>query len=379
MTYFQIMNRFLSQFIIRDLEKKMIFLSGPRQSGKSTLSKNLIPKNSTYLNWDIGKDKKIILNNLWDKKSNLVILDELHKYNKWKNYLKGVCDEYHNSPPLLITGSAKLDTFRKSGDALTGRYFHYRLHPIDIHESLHFFKETNAHEAAKKLISTGGFPEAFTHPKDAERIRQDRFDLVLNEDLRDISKSNSISGLSHLIEILRDKVGSNINHESLSSDLGVSAPTVKSWLELLERLYVIFKVPPYSFRLSTALKKDSKYYFYDCASATDDQGARLENLAASSLLKYCHFRRDTEGKDYQLYYYRDKQKREIDFIVAERTKPIYSIEVKKAEDNFNKNLFYLKDKINPVHNLQLVLDLDRKKEKDGVLMLPLADWFSQLY
>ncbi len=373
------MSRFLSQFILNDLSKKMIFLSGPRQSGKSTLSKKLILKNSTYLNWDIGKDKKIILNQLWDKKSNLVILDELHKFNKWKNYLKGVYDEYQNTPPLLITGSAKLDTFRKSGDALTGRYFHYRLHPIDIHESLNFFKETNPYYAAKKLIKTGGFPEAFLNPKDAERVRQDRFDLVLNEDLRDISKSNSISGLSHLIEILRDQVGSNINHESLSSDLGVSAPTVKCWLELLERLYVIFKVPPYSFRLSTALKKDSKYYFYDCAAATDEQGARLENLAASSLLKYCHFKRDTEGKDYQLYYYRDKQKREVDFIVAERTKPLYSIEIKKSEDNFNKNLFYLKNKINPAQNLQLVLELDRKKEKDGVLMLPLADWFSQLY
>ena len=157
-----------------------------------------------------------------------------------------------------------------------------------------------------------------------------------------------------MIELLRDRVGSTINFENLSSELGVSSPTVKQWIEVLERLYIVFKVSPYSYRLSNSLKKESKYYFYDCASATNEDGAKLENLVACSLLKYCHFKRDTEGKDFQLFYYRDKQKREVDFLVCERTKPKLSIEVKSSDNQVSSSLVYLKEKINSELNLQLV-------------------------
>jgi uncharacterized protein len=378
MRYFKFM-RYLTEHILKDLSQKMVFLSGPRQSGKSYLSKHLIAGNFEYLNWDIRKHKKIITNCEWDKDKKLIILDELHKYKSWKNFLKGVFDEYQNKPPILVTGSAKLDTFRKSGDALTGRFFHYRLHPIDIAEAHQFFNHKDPLKTAKLLLNSGGFPEAFLNPKNAERVRQDRFDLVLQEDLRDLSKTNSIQGIGHLIELLRDRVESTINFESLSSELGVSAPTVKKWIEILERLYVIFRVPPYSYRLSNSLKKESKYYFYDCAAATNGDGARLENLVACALLKYCHYKRDTEGKDYQLFYYRDKQKREVDFLVAERTKPKLSIEVKTSDATISPSLNYLKEKINPEKSLQLVLNLDRSSEKNGVKVTSLADWLLKIY
>ncbi len=371
--------RYLAEHILKDLSQKMVFLSGPRQSGKSYLSKHLIDGDFEYLNWDIAKHKKIITNCEWDKDKKLIILDELHKYKSWKNFLKGVFDEYQNKPSILVTGSAKLDTFRKSGDALTGRFFHYRLHPIDIAEAYQFFNHKDPLKTTKLLLNSGGFPEAFLNPKNAERVRQDRFDLVLQEDLRDLSKTNSIQGISHLIELLRDRVESTINFESLSSELGVSAPTVKKWIETLERLYVIFRVSPYSHRLSNSLKKESKYYFYDCAAATNGDGARLENLVACALLKYCHFKRDTEGKDYQLFYYRDKQKREVDFLVAERTKPKLSIEVKTSNTAISSSLNYLKEKINPEKSLQLVLNLDRSSEKNGVKVTSLAEWLLGIY
>ena len=377
MLYFLYM-RYLSKYILNDLNKKMVFLSGPRQSGKSYLSKQLLKDNFEYLNWDIPKHKKVITNCEWDKSQKLVILDELHKYKNWKNYLKGIFDEYANKPALLITGSAKLDTFRKSGDALTGRYFHYRLHPIDIFEGINFFNKKNPQAVAMHLLKTGGFPEAFLNPKDAERIRQDRFDVVLNEDLRDLSKTNSIQGLAHLIELLKDCTGSTVNYERLANDLAVTAPTVKSWINLLERLYVIFKVSPYSHQLSNSIKKDSKYYFYDCAAASDE-GSRVENLVACSLLKYCHFKRDTEGKDYQLFFYRDKQQREVDFIVAERTKPLLSIEVKTSDSKLSTALLYLDKKIKPGKSIQLVLNLEKNRDINGIKIISLAEWLSKLF
>lgn len=371
-------NRYLSKALLLDLPKKMIFLSGPRQCGKTTLAKSLLKSNFEYLNWDIPKHKKIITEGTWDKSVKLIILDELHKYKKWKNLLKGVYDEYINKPPILVTGSAKLDTFRNKGDALTGRYFHYRLHPIDINEGTLFMPQKKAGEICDLLLKTGGFPESFFDHKNSAKLNLTRFDLVLDEDLRDLSKTNSISGIKHLIEILRERVGQIINFDNISRELGVSAPTVKNWIILLERLYVIFRVPPYSYNLSRGLKKDSKYYFYDCSAAGENGGACLENLVACSLLKHCQFMRDAKGKDLQLHFYRDKDKREVDFVITQNKKVIYIIEVKTSDDKISPHLLYLKDKVKPDQSIQLVKNVYRNLEKNNVKLVDLSNWLAKL-
>lgn len=358
----------------------MILLSGPRQCGKSTLAKGLAEPGGVYLNWDIRADQKVIRAMGWPKDASLVVLDELHKFAKWKNFLKGIADEFKNNPPLLITGSAKLDTFKHQGDALTGRYFHYRLHPIDLSESRSFLRGMSAQDRMHRLIKCGGFPEAFLEPDDADRLRNDRFDLVLQEDLRDLSKTNSLRGIKLLIELLRERAGQQINYANLASDLSVSPPTVKQWIELLERLYVIFLVSPYSKGLARSLRKEPKVYFYDCASAYENEnvGARLENAVACALLKYCQFHRDVRGKDCRLHYFRDREKREVDFVIVVDRKVQWCIEVKATDDQLSSALEYLHLRLKPIESLQLVFNLKREKEIRGVKIKSLASWLDQL-
>ena len=180
--------RYLLPKLQKDLKKKMVIMAGPRQCGKTTLAKSLLDKDGEYLNWDIVKDRKIIRDIAWPKDASLVVLDELHKAPKWKNLLKGVADEFGNKPPVLVTGSARLDSFRRTGDALTGRHYFYRLHPIDVAESKRFLPKVDLDGRIRRLLQTGGFPEAFLNPGEAARLLNDRLELVVKEDSRDLSR-----------------------------------------------------------------------------------------------------------------------------------------------------------------------------------------------
>lgn len=367
--------RYLSKFIENDLTKKMVLLSGPRQSGKTTLAKNLLNNSGTYLNWDISKDRQIIKDISWPKNSSLVILDELHKAPKWKNYLKGLADEFKNKPHLLVTGSARLDTMRKAGDALTGRFYNYHLHPVDVQESKIFYPKKNLNDRVHLLLETGGFPEAYLNPKDSERLRNDRFELVVREDLLDITKVTAYRSITNLIDLLRERIGKPLNYDSLGQDLSVSGPTVKSWIELLERLYIIFLIKPYSNNFARSIRKEQRVYFYDCGSSyNESDGSRLENLVACSLLKQIQLQRDTTGKNWELHYLRDKDKHEVDFAISLNRKIQYLIEVKTSETKVSTGFYYYTNKLNTNNNIQLVHNLDRPLEKNGVKIISLASW-----
>ncbi len=374
--------RYLYNLIEEDIKRKIVMISGPRQCGKTTFVKHIaVSNNGIYLNWDIRRDMKIIKDIEWDKTVGIVAFDELHKYIKWKNFLKGLYDEFAGKQLYIVTGSAKLDTFRKQGDALTGRYYHYRMHPIDIYEAGIFFNKKiklSPKKRLERLLSSGGFPEAYLNPHDAERLRNNRFDLVVNEDLRDLSKVNSLKGITLLIELLRERVGSTINYDNLSKELSVSAPTVKHWVELLERLYVIFLVYPYTKGLSRSIRKECKAYFFDCAAAYNGLGACLENLTACALLKHINYIEDSTGKRCRLMYFRDREKREVDFVVETGRKVKYIIEVKNSDDNLHKNLIYLRERIAPEKSYQLVMNLHRNKEINGVIITDCAQWLDGL-
>ena len=375
--------RYLADYIARDIRQKMIILSGPRQSGKTTLARHIISEcKGSYYNWDIREDQKIIRDMLWDSASPVVGFDELHKFNKWKNFLKGIYDQNKNRQSYLVTGSARLETFRKSGDALTGRFYHYRLHPLDIHECGQFFNKDlklTSTDILSRLLETGGFPEAYLNPHNAARLRNNRFDLVLQEDLHDLSRVNSIRPVSILIELLRERVGGTLNYENLARELSVSAPTVKTWIELLERLYIIFLVYPYTKGLSRSLKKECKAYFYDCSSAYNGTGARLENLVACSLIKYLNYLEDTQGIKGRLCYFRDREKREVDFVVETDRQVRWIIEVKTDDESLNKNILYLGERVKPVESIQLVMNLSSNKKIKDVHILKLSDWLDEIY
>jgi uncharacterized protein len=371
--------RYIAPRLVHDLQKKMVLLAGPRQCGKTTLAKSLLDDRGQYLNWDITKDRKVIREVAWPKDASLIVLDELHKAPKWKNLLKGVVDEFGNQPPVLVTGSARLDAFRRAGDALTGRTYFYRLHPIDVAESRQFLPNMSLEGRIRRLLQAGGFPEAFLNPEEAARLRNDRMELVTREDLRDLSRVSSWRGPADLVELLRERVGKPTNYDNLAQNLGISPPTSKAWVELLEKLYLVFLLPPFSSSLSRSIRKDRRVYFFDCAAAYDATGgAQLENLVACSLLKFTQFRKDAFGENWGVFYLRDKEGREVDFVVTHNRRVNWLIEVKASDGDVSTSLRYYAQKLKPMESLQLVLNLERPQEKSGIKLLPLGKWLDTL-
>jgi len=367
------MKRYLFDFIGKDSSKKTILLSGPRQVGKTTLARS-IHLDSEYLNYDILSDRKLILSQSWKKDVPLLIIDELHKLRKWKSFLKGVIDESGNSPNLIVTGSARLDIFRKAGDALTGRTFSYRLHPVDLSEAARWYPDLSSDELFLRLKNAGGFPESFFNPEDAKRLLNDRLNTLLRDDIQDLSKVTQLKTLELLIELLRERVSSQISYSNLASDLSVSAPTVKAWIELLEKLYVIFVVRPFATKSAKSLRKEPKVYFFDSTAALNGDGAIIENIVALSLLKWCDFQKDVKGNNFNLHYYRDSNKREVDFIILEGKNPFLCLEVKQADSHLSKSLDYLSQRIHPKYSYQLVSELDRERDYERVKVRSLSGW-----
>lgn len=373
------MNRLITDLILQDLKSKMVFLGGPRQCGKTYLAKEVLKSlhsEKNYFNWDSYEDRKSILAQKWSKER-IIVLDEIHKYPKWKTFVKGIYDtqkEFHN---FLITGSARLDVYKRGGDSMLGRYHYWRLHPFTLNE---IPPKISLDEAFNRLLRVGGFPEPFLDAGEqtARRWRKERFDLILREDIRDLERIVEIQNISLLVDLLRTRVGSMIVVSNLAQDLQVAPNTIKRWIEILERMYLIFVVKPYTEKLSRAISKPFKVYFFDNADVDGDEGAVFENLVATHLLKKINFLEDYEGYRMQLHFIRDKEGREIDFVITKDKKLESLIEAKWSEDDISKNLVYYSERLKPKQSLQLVANLKREYKKNKIEVLSAKTFLSNL-
>jgi predicted AAA+ superfamily ATPase len=373
------MKRYLEKSISNDLKEKIVLLSGPRQVGKTTLSKQLTSSH-VYLNYDAASDRRIIHAEEWNRDTELVIFDELHKMKNWKSWIKGIYDTEGISPPLLVTGSARLDTYRKGGESLAGRFFYYRLHPLTVKEICDFLGE-ESQTALDKLVRLGGFPEPYLKNSEtfAKRFRRIHTDTIIREDLLDLEKVRDIKSIEILIDLLRERVGSTTSYSSLANDLQVSIHTVKHWLQILENLFIIFPVRPYHKNIARSLLKESKYYLYDTGAVQGDLSAKLENTVACALLRELHLIEDTTGSKVALHYLRDKEKHEIDFLTVVDNSPTCMVEVKEGDNNFSSSLFRFHSMLKQVKPFQIVYNLKRKKSKDAAKMLPIHEFLKYLH
>lgn len=339
----------------------MILVSGPRQCGKTTLTK-MLSDQYDYLNFDSENDRQILKTKSWDRQKDLIILDEIHKMPKWKQWLKGVYDTEDNKPSLLVTGSARIDSYKKVGDSLAGRYFHFRMHPLDVREITQINPRASADQVVNRLLEFGGFPEPYLEgSKEFYHLwKKTHLDIILRQDLIDLEIIRNVKQIELLIDLLKTRVGSILSYNSLAQDLQVSDKTIKRWLEILEDMYVIFKLTPYSKNIARSVLKMPKYYFYDIARVTDP-AARLENLVAASLLKEIHYRQDCVGEEWGLNFLNKKGAAEIDFLITQDNKPWKMIEVKTADDTPTKNFQLFQKDLPGVKAVQLVHHLSREK------------------
>ncbi len=369
------MERALKKQLKLDLSDfKMILLAGPRQVGKTTISKSLY-KSIDYMNWDIDEDRTRIINKEF-KKANLWVFDEVHKFTRWRNYLKGIYDKQGSTQKILVTGSAKIDVLRKGGDSLQGRYLFHRLMPLTYNEL-----KMKTQKDLLNLYELSGFPEPFLKGSKTSANRWSRFyrQKIVREEISTNEQFNNLATIEIMYNRLPQLAGGTLSINSLAEDLQVANKTLSKWVEALERLYAIFRLSPFGPPNIKAVRKLQKVFFFDWNSVIDE-GSRFENLVAVHLLKYIYHEQDIKGRNLELRYFRDKYDREVDFIIIENGVPIQFIEAKLSDSEITKGLKYLKSRYPNV--LAQQVHLKGKKDYisyDGIEHIPVNKLLSTLY
>lgn len=401
------MDRFYFEILKDNLEKndQMAFIAGPRLVGKTTLVKELLKSSpgNIYLNWDIPEDRNKILSffekstpflNLEIKTPNrpIVAFDGIHKFKYWKNFLKGFYDLYKDDLKIIVTGSAKLNIYKKGGDSLMGRYFLYRMHPLTVSEiqvrdtNFEILKSSNpfSSEEMNRLLEFGGFPAPYIRANRQffnqwQKLRKEQF---FKEDIRELSRIYDIAQMEVMAMILTEQIGQLLNYSNIANKVQIAVNTARKWINILEQMYFCFRIKPWHKNVSRSLIKEPKIYLWDW-SIVKDKGARIENMVASHLLKAIHFWVDNGLGEFDLFFLRDKEKREVDFLVTKDQKPWILIESKtSSKEPLSPNLKHFQEQIHAEYAFQIAFDLDYVdfsiKELKRPMIIPMSTFLSQL-
>lgn len=375
------MKRYIDEIVRRDLNKKMVFLTGPRQVGKTTLARQILQStsNGQYFNYDTAIDRKTITAQSWNPDANTLVFDELHKMPNWKNWLKGVYDGKPEGQQILVTGSARLDYLKKSGDSLAGRFFALRLHPVSIKEWCDS-SGANAPDALTHLLERGGFPESTlaANTSESERWRMQYLDDLIREDILEFSRLHEVNTMRVLVQLLRERVGSPLSVASLARDLNASTTTIFRYIQILEALHVVFTITPWHRNVARSLLKAPKIYFYDTGLVRGDEGVRFENLVATHLLKWSHYQRDVMGSDVNLHYLRTRDEAEVDFALIKDSAITHLIECKLSDTKVHPALARFSAENPNAKSLQLLRHCRQSNHHQTLTIVPACEFLHEL-
>lgn len=373
--------RYVEDAVKQDLDRKMVFVSGPRQSGKTTLARKIQLDLSGeradhfYLSWDSAPDREKIIREQFPAGSGVLVLDEIHKYPRWRQVVKGLFDRRHGELKIIVTGSGRLDYYRKGGESLQGRYHLYRLYPFSFLE----IRDLRT-DPIGDLLRFGGFPEPFLLASDREARRWSREyrSRLVYDDIASLESVREVALVEELVLRLPALVGSPLSLNSLREDLQVAHKTVARWLDMLERVYAIFRIYPFGAPRVRAVKKPPKHYHFDW-TLVQEEGARFENLVAFHLLKWVHYQQDYEGYDSALRYFRTRDGREVDFVVVRDGRPRMFVECKLRPHDASPALRHLKRKFPDAEAFQVSLHTsDDYVDKHGIRMCSASELFARL-
>lgn len=382
--------------------RQMAFVSGPRQVGKTTTCRNHADR---YANWDNLDDREEILAgpsalveslhlNRLSESTPVALFDELHKHPQWKQFLKGFFDTYADKVRIVVTGSSRLDTYRRVGDSLMGRYFLYRMHPFTVAETLRqdlpdpkrivHLPDKPKTADFDALWTHGGYPEPFLK-RDARfsrRWKSLRTQQLLREDIRDLTQIQQLDQLEMLIKLLDVRSAHQIVYSNLANSVRTSIDTVRRWIETLSNLHHGFLIQPWFKNVSRSLRKEPKWFLRDWAGL-EDAGDKAETFVGCHLLKAVEGWDDLGFGKFQLAYLRDKEKREVDFVVIRDGAPWFLVEVKLREESISPALKHYQEQIKAPFAFQVVVeanyvDADCFANPGGPLVVPARTFLSQL-
>jgi len=379
--------------------RQMAFISGPRQVGKTTSCKAV---GDVYLSWDDTKTQRIIMQgtealaselglDVASAKKPVIVFDELHKFPKWKNTLKALFDSKDDQCKIVVTGSSRLDVYRRGGDSLMGRYFLYRMHPFSVAECVDTTVPDKPVRAPKPisdddwnaLLKFGGFPEPFIMRDErfSRRWSSLRLQQLSKEDIRESSQIQNIAQIGVLVQILTERSAQQLVYSSLAQEVASAPITVKSWVDTLEMLHFGFLVRPWFKSIANSIRKEPKWFLRDW-SQVKDEGPRAETLVACHLLKAVEGWSDMGLGEFGLNYIRTSTKKEVDFLITKESKPWCLVEVKRSDKNLSPSLRDFAEQVKAPHAVQVVLDMPFADvdcfSYDRPVVVPARTFLSQL-
>ncbi len=386
-------DRYLKKAVCEDLPEGMVFIGGPRQVGKTTLARDIIGSGfkTSYYNWDKIQHRVKALKGEWESDAELIVLDEYHKHRKWKSWIKGEYDVHKEKYKFLLTGSARLNIYRKGGDSLQGRYHYHTLYPFTYNEMNGILPEIEPGaelvfpERADKdnleiLYRFGGFPQPLNKqaPRFHRRWHNERMERFFKEDIRELTMIKDIGNLTLMAALLPGKVASILSINSLANDLQVNFKTANHWVDVFDNFYYTFRLAPYQSKIIASVRKEKKLYLWDWPLVTE-RGPRIENVVALHLLKFCSYLYEYGGWEVSLMFLRDSTGREVDFLVTFEGRPWFAVEVKTKDTKLAGSLPYFKEKLGIPYCYQVVYDSDEDFVKGGIRIMPVSRFLAALF